>query len=84
MRCYVYVYRSLAGEGGRYIDPAKFERHFALEGADWFPKRLLAVFLAAQQQAVGSGSKGGDRVTLDGFRDGGKGRARGIFFFFFY
>ena len=40
-------YRSLADSGGKVVDLAKFEKYFGLEGADWFPQRMLVEFLAA-------------------------------------
>lgn len=64
--------RSLADPGGKHIDPQKFHKHFALEGADWFPERLLALFIEKGKSAAGSA---GDKLTLQGFRDGGKLRA---------
>ena len=56
------------------MDPAKFKQHFVLEGADWFPERLLAFFLECQKQAVKSDGK---VLTLEGFREGGEGGCGG-------
>lgn len=61
--------RSLADSTGKTIDFAKFESHFALEGADWFPRRLHVVFLSAQESL--GGTPKGDKLTLEGFREGG-------------
>ncbi|CAN0005323.1 unnamed protein product [Scytosiphon promiscuus] len=61
------LFLSLADAGGKHIDPAKFRKHFALEGADWFPERLLAVFLDGEQELTGSGER---KLTLEGFREG--------------
>ncbi len=62
--------RTLAGADGKHVDPQKFREHFALEGADWFPERLLAVFLEEGRQG-GEGGPVGDKLTLEGFRAGG-------------
>lgn len=62
--------RSLADGTGKAIDAAKFEKHFALAGADWFSKRLLHVFV--ETEILNRGPNGrGQRVTLEGFREGG-------------
>lgn len=59
--------------GGKHVDPQKFLKHFALEGADWFPERLLAVFIEEGKSTAGST---GDKLTLQGFRGGGELRGR--------
>eukprot|EP00752_Nemacystus_decipiens_P005703 g5161.t1 len=61
------LFLSLADETGKHVDPRKFQKHFALEGADWFPERLLALFVERGKSAAGSA---GDKLTLQGFRDG--------------
>ena len=61
--------RSLADSGGKVVSPAKFERHFALDGADWFPRRLYVAFLSAQRML--DGPPEAERLTLEGFREGG-------------
>ncbi|CAM9821557.1 unnamed protein product [Ascophyllum nodosum] len=62
------LFASLADSGGKVVSPAKFERHFALDGADWFPRRLYVAFLSAQRML--DGPPEAERLTLEGFREG--------------